>query len=249
MLLVTVIVHEAGHAIAMRRRGVEIEELGIGFSLSKKYRLSFRVPFVPFPVVLTPFLFGAYVRPTEAGAEKMYHMGYKDQAVCYSAGVIMNVIYAAAVVLIGGTIISITEHGRLPNPRLVLIIGGFTAAVVIFRRALSMITPVFGFIFLCIWATYILEPYVAESGLNDPFSFGELVVIGESLAETLAFSAVPSLLIAFFNMIPFIPLDGGHVLGAFFRTHGWVRRSAVYNMSTGIFLLGFLLGRNAWGWF
>lgn len=95
MLLViaaSLLVHELGHALAMRLCGVGVEEirLGIGQALVEKESRS------GVKWSLGPFLFGAYVRPT-AGyrGDSIEYASVPRQVFISAAGVLVNLLVAA----------------------------------------------------------------------------------------------------------------------------------------------------------
>ena len=62
---------------------------------------------------------------------------------------------------------------------------------------------------------------------------------GHNLVDTLFVGIAISISLALFNMVPLVPLDGGKVLAAFFRTKGWHRLRAIYEASTLLMALCF----------
>ncbi len=237
LVLLMVIAHEAGHAIAMLHRKVEVKELGVGLPLGK-LRLTWRPRFLPFPVVLTPFLLGAYVRPTDKGFEHMRSLSYKDQAVISAAGPIMNVIFSA-VLLAGVTAVYTFVPGYDHKRTVIFALVSAAVAIGVFfaRRTISVLMPVISVGIVA----YLVHVFTSEpSGVGGPVVVaGAIAAATTSWLDVIMFGILMSLNLAILNSIPIPPLDGGHIVSAFLRTHKWHRADNVYTVVGTITVLGF----------
>lgn len=238
LLLIALIVHEAGHALAMMRRGIEIQEAGIGLPITGKLKLTFRSRFLPFPIVLTPALLGAYVRPTKKGTERLESMSYRDQAVCSGAGVVMNVVFGGALLCI---VASISVHSSANNQARLLVVsliaGGVAAAAAIFRRAFSRVMPVFGVAGLLLLIFSLID---STENVGGPLTVVSTAASGKSLVDALKMGFVMSISLAYLNVLPLFPLDGGKIVSAFFETRGWKQTNLIFSATTGVVFLGFI---------
>jgi hypothetical protein len=147
LFLLALAVHEVGHAIAMMRRGVEIKEAGLGFPVTGRFKLTFRPKFLPFPITVCPVFIGAYVQPTEKGEEQLDQMSYQDQASCYAAGVIVNLVFGCILLSIGSAL-AVVQPGYAHRHALIILAASVVlgALAAIFRRILSRIMPFLGLV-------------------------------------------------------------------------------------------------------
>lgn len=235
VLIIALILHEAGHAVAMTRRGVEIKAVGLGLPFSKKLRLTLRSRFLPYPFVITPFLLGAYVQPTEKGMEQLKQLSYKDQAVCYTAGIIVNIVSGALVLGVVAMMYQVTGYDEWGRAGWIAVIAGVTALVfVVFRRAVSQILPLLSVTVL------VLLVYLLVGSLNSvggPVAVVEMVTSGSDIRESLWVGGIMSLNLAFLNMLPIVPLDGGRVISSYLDTRGKKRVSVAFQGSTALVAL------------
>jgi Zn-dependent protease len=240
LYVATVIIHEIGHLVAMKQRGVKIEELGIGKPI-RKLKLTFRPKFLPFAVVLGPIPDGAYVLPTKKGYKRLKKMSYEDAAICYSAGVISNIAFAGILALITLPIVLFRES----YTESVILIAVFCIALatVAFRRFVSMVVvPVVGALgFIALIATLV---YLGIVAINTPHtaigSYGFLIH-APTLLEALYFGIGISLLLAVGNMFPNPPFDGNHVLRALLKK--WkLKKRLIENILMILWLSNWVIG-------
>ncbi len=217
-LIFTLVTHEAAHAYEMNKRGVGIHSMGIGYPLGP-LKLTLRSRHLRFPVILGPILIGAYVRPTDEGVEKLNSLSLKDQAVCYAAGVFVNVVFGLSLMLVG-TLLS--------GGNLWIITGALVVSIIIvlLRQYISMVIPLVGLallVFLVILA--ITTP---------PVSGGVFVKIFDDLdlARTLTISGVIMMAVGLMNMAPLVPLDGSKVVSSILEKRGLEKVNNVYMVTT-----------------
>ncbi len=237
VLILALILHEAGHAIAMTRRGVEIKEVGLGLPLGKNLRLTIHTRHLPYPLIVTPFLLGAYVRPTDQGQEQLEQLSYKDQAVCYTAGIIVNIVSGALVLGAVAMMYQVTDYDAWGRAGWIAVIAWATALVfTVFRRVVSQLLPVLSVVVLG------LLVYILVGSLNNiggPVAVVETVTSGRNVRESLWVGGFMSLNLALLNMLPLAPLDGGRVVASYLETRGREKLSYTFENSTVLVLLVF----------
>ena len=203
-LIAAMVVHEAGHAYTMRKRGVEIKEMGIGIPIGK-LRLTLRPRFLPFPLVLSPILLVAYVMPTEKGVETLNSLKYRDQAIISSAGVVLNIIFGVLLALAALVPIYLAEGRDMTLPAILFGIG---LVVTVFYRPISYAMPLIG-VLVTIWL--ISTMIQSLDAVGGPVMMVTMMASSQTLADAVLLGAALSLGLGLFNAMPFIPLDGGRV--------------------------------------
>ncbi|MEW9530603.1 M50 family metallopeptidase [Microbispora sp. NPDC049125] len=204
VLLLAVAIHEAAHAVALRRHKIPIVEAGLGLPFPP--RLIIDSKRLPFTVSVSPWLLGAYVRHSDADVAKAEALPYRERAWWMGAGVVANLVSAFAV----GALAAFFVTGRP------LLGGAYVALVVLFtvlRKAfVAYLMPLVGLVVLGFLVLAFLE---ATSAVTGPV--GTVTAISEQLNSPYdlmrAFFFI-SLGLAFFNMIPLYPVDGGRIAGA-----------------------------------
>ena len=235
LVIVSLVVHEAGHAIAMTRRDVEIQEVGIGIPIGK-LKLTLHPKLLPYPVVIGLLPLGAYVRPSEAGNKQLKAMNYKDQAVCYSAGIIVNVVFGGLLLVVTLICMSFAGEG---HPIVIMATLGLAVIFTVFRRFISLIMPIIGI------ASIILVAYLMVQSLDNVG--GPVALIGiirdssTSWFDVLVMAGVISISIGQFNTLCLIPLDGGRVTQAFFESRGLQKASNIFQNVSFVFFACFFL--------
>lgn len=236
LFIAALVVHEAGHAIAMRRRGIEISEAGLFFPVGKM-RLTIRTKLLPYPLVIGVIPLGAYVKPSEEGQRALEKLSYKDKAICESGGIITNLFFGGVLVAIALFMDNFSkEGGSLIAPFAWLAVS---VVVLVFRRFISVIMPIFGV------ASLMLLIVILAQSMNDvggPVAIVK-VIAGNSatLADALYIGGIISVSIGQFNMTPLFPLDGGHVMSSLFTKWGWKKFAENYQLVTGLAFLAFFV--------
>ena len=237
LLLGAVVVHEAGHAVAMRSRGVEIKEAGLGLPITGRFRLTFRTRFLPFPLVLTPALIGAYVQTSEKGKEQLEELSYRDQAVCYAAGVVSNIVFGGALLCIISLAYAVSPDKNQGRALVIAVIsGGITAVVAVFRRAFSQMVPVFGIAGLGLLVYMLVS---STDSVGGPGAVVAAAASGKDWIEALLLGSAISVSLGYINMLPLMPLDGGQVVSAYLKSRGWNQADTAFSLATTLVFLGF----------
>lgn len=139
----SIFVHELGHFLAARRRGVHVERFSIGFGppiFSWKGRdgVEYRIAWIPFGgYVLLPQLadLGAIEGKSSVDADKLPPVSYSSRMLVFSAGAFFNILFAlllAAIVWVVGQptlsvlrtttignvspVITLADGKKVPNP-------------------------------------------------------------------------------------------------------------------------------------
>lgn len=235
--LASLVVHEAGHALALRKLGIPISSAGLGLMIPPMLRWRRST----FDVTLSPWLLGAYVLPDRRYEAKLEALSYRDSAWYSGAGIIANLILAG---VFGTT--AATVDGHLQSATTV---GAATVAIWVFRRfiAAALLVPI-GIAAAVLTVQGIL--LAARTGASVGI-VGTAQFIGgaSSLHAALITVAVLNAAIALFNSIPLFPLDGGRIADALVRKVWGVRPAAVIqNVGVGLMLLVTLyaVGTDAW---
>lgn len=240
LLIMAIMVHEAGHAIAMMHRGVEIKEAGLGMPITGKLRLTLHLRSLPFPLVITPALIGAYVLPSDRGQRQLETMSYKDRASCYAAGVIMNVAFGAVLVLVSGVVVLMSPAPH-DVPRDLFIMGSAFAIlvlVVVLRRVLSWVLPLLG---TAIMVLLVISFFATPDSIGGPIATVKVAASATSWANALLLGASLSLGLALINMVPMIPLDGGRVMSAMLQSWKLRKINTVYSVVSGLVFTVFIV--------
>jgi membrane-associated protease RseP (regulator of RpoE activity) len=204
LFLLSISAHEVGHALAMKRHGIEIQEiclLGFGPKIT-----SFTLPKIFGTTLVTIRLFplGAFVKPTNTSGFRMLRMSYSGRVDIAGSGVIANILYATILFgiafLINGHILELLFLIPL------LLIG-------LFPRFTSHLVLPLGIFFLIniIWSL-IVSPHESIKGAGSVVMIYQ--IIGKhtvSMSEIFLYAGFLSLAIGGTNCLPFLPLDGGHI--------------------------------------
>jgi membrane-associated protease RseP (regulator of RpoE activity) len=211
--VLTVTLHELGHAVHMRRNGVSIKEicvLGIGPVV-----FEFRLPyFGETPMRVRAIPVGAFVLPDKRGLETIKQASFLARGEIYGAGIVANV--AAAVALFGFAIaISKSNHfeGILIFAACLLGSWGLMQAV----RWISVGLPFIGLGLLAWTAQGLLtgktkaaSTFAGPITISNYFS-NQVHTHPSSVQEGLILGILLSLVLGMGNLFPFMPFDGGHL--------------------------------------
>lgn len=200
LIVLSLVLHEAGHAVAMVRRGVTIKEAGLGLPLPDRLSLLWQPKFLPFPIRITPIPLLAYVEPTEEGNQQIKQMSYKDQASCYAAGVTVNLLFAFG--LLAGVVLYKGNFGLLTYYLAMIVV------VVLLRRIIAMAMPLISLIVTVLVVDALIASHENVMG---PVGIVQVVSDTNGWTEVFVRAAVVSAGFGMFNALPLLPLDGGRV--------------------------------------
>lgn len=204
-IILSLVVHELGHAIEMKKRGIEIEEMGIGIKIPW-LALAFKSTYFDCPVYISPLLLGAYVKPTPAGKKTMEGLDYKDQAIIYGAGVWMNFSFTLFLLIISIFVKPLPMVGAIALSvcLVVILMKNFFCRYVILLIGIASLGLL----------AYIFVSAPIQETVGGPASVFRHASEAKTLAQGLVFSIFISLNLALINCLPFLPLDGGRILRA-----------------------------------
>lgn len=205
-VFLAIIIHELGHLFAMKKCGVEVEEICFGFFPNIFPSISLPAKFIGentnFTISL--LLLGGYVRPSESGQIVMGILPYKDRAIISGSGIIWNLIF-------GFTIYAFYYFWFLQDGlhaiRLLLI----GCLIFLLRKELCRyFFPILGPIVLVAvaWAIFFFLPISSQGG---PVLMVQ-EASGMNVAEAFLFLARLSLGLGISNLFPLAFFDGGRII-------------------------------------
>ena len=232
--LASVSIHELGHAFAMRQCGVTVKSISLlGIPGLGTIRLPIKSRFFPGTNwYVHPLIIGAYVEPEEA---EMQSLSRRDALYIYGMGPLMNILFTLGVAFVCVTVIlAVDIFGRFRGvtppwkmfvmPLVFVGLGTVLTALWYFRRLVCQ------FILLPIgwWLAVTMAYFVFTKGgmpldglsdqIGDIHGAGPKMMDGlpPSIALTIAMAVMLgaglSVLLGLANLIPLVPLDGGHMM-------------------------------------
>lgn len=231
--LLTISIHELGHAWAIRRCNVSIEEISLlGIKLPRVPSLSFAYTFKgarkPTKISVHPFLIGAFVSPSETG---MNRLTTKETAFVYGAGPFVNFVYC----LIAFGLLSITTFS--PGGTIVgAVCFSLAALLIVFRvffcryGVLAIGVVLAGFIL----ASLLTAPAEVSGGMGGPVTIiSEMSNVYQTNASAenqfrgaVYISILVSLILGTTNALPIPPFDGGQIAGVYLSA--WNKKLGMY---------------------
>lgn len=210
LLVVALVAHELNHGLKMRRYGIQIAEVGLGFLIPGLRRFSISIRTSSFVFKINPILLGAYVEPVDKKAIKA--LPYSQQAHIAGAGPIANLMMASVLFFVLYIL-----AWALMGFSWELVVRLFIAILffIIFwkcSRVLSVyVFPVLGLAVagFLIWS--LITFGVGES-LIGPIGIVQLGKSAVNISEILVLGFAISLGLGLINLLPIIPLDGGRIL-------------------------------------
>jgi regulator of sigma E protease len=211
MLAVIIAIHEYGHYLMMRRNGIPVEEFTIGFgpTLIQKQLKSgtwFRVKLI---------WLGGYAKPTDEGAQMIKDASAWARFQIYVGGMLTNATMAFLVFLVFGyatgkvPVIIIPYIKWAPNW-----LWPFLAAFLL-SYGLWLATP---FLVVGMLIKMGMAFFAQAAGPIGIFQMGHEMATRSATPAQLTSSlllmfAMINSAIAGFNLMPLLPLDGGHLFG------------------------------------
>lgn len=229
--------HEAGHALAMRRHGIPIEEAGLGLPFAPRVVLP-ATRRRPFRLSLSPWILGAYVRPAQTHADRLDALPYRDRAWIYGAGIAVNAVTGCAI----GAVLNTTNHDWIRA-------AVFAAIAIVITAQPQQ---------FCAYAAPALSvPAIAVLALSLPSTVGHpsgpvgtaQALHTSSLLAAASTTAGIALALAIFNLLPFFPFDGGRIVGDLAKRWGG-ERAGVFSERAGavlaLSLVTYCVGGDLW---
>jgi len=208
LFYITLAVHELGHYLLLRRYGVPVSVVAFG---GPPWVLRFRVGETEFRLGLL-FLF-AYVQP-------------KGEGSIYDTRLPLPPLKAVAVFLAGPLANLLIA---LPGVAGMLLLGGFEMLL----RLGAALSKLPGLILSESFRMLTFQSEVGKVGIATSIGYvSEVLAKGDPLLFLGIFVAL-NVAVAFFNLLPMPPLDGGQALLHLFPEKPWVKR-----LEVGLTLLG-----------
>jgi membrane-associated protease RseP (regulator of RpoE activity) len=239
LLELSVIVHELGHAFAMRQCGVRVVRISLfgfpslGFiSVPVTIRLPIRARWLPDTEwVIHPLLpLGAYVVPHE---QDTAHLSRAQDLYISGMGPLTNLVFGLA--LIGLTVGIVPEwfvtQGSAASA---LLLAGLLISIIaamgalwryrlFFCRRLLLAVGIVSLVLLVVIITgmthaermHLLAGFGFLTSIKDFYIWSQAVAsygVKDIMAYTLVMSGGLSIALGAFNLIPLLPLDGGHMM-------------------------------------
>jgi len=208
-LIIAVAVHELGHALAMRSRGVDIEECGLGWPIGSlpclfQCQLPGKYSRTTFKVHL--FLLGAYVKPTTYGLILKERLPLKDKAIIMGAGVLANIMLSLFL-----NMVLTMKSGSIAGVGVYI----FLLALVWLGRVWfsRFLVPLAGLFVMYLLISGILQaPTESVAG-----PVGIVDIVGKSIGELSLWTFINTVSFISFclgsmNVLPLPPLDGGVIV-------------------------------------
>ena len=211
LVILSLCIHEAGHAVAMMKRGITIQKAGLGIPVPR-LTLTLHPGFLPFPVLLSPLMLGAYVESAPQDSKRIEALPMRDKAAIYGAGIVANLLFGMVLVMIA-ILITLTKTQNLMWHILSLIsIVGLTAAIWFGRHFFERwIVPVIGVLQVIVISWIILSTSVSDGDILGPIGLAQMTY-SVTLVSSLVISGAISISIGLTNMLPIVPLDGGRIV-------------------------------------
>lgn len=185
ILALLVLVHELGHYVVGRRSGIAVAEFAIGWG---PRIFGVRRAGTLWTVRILPL--GGYVRWAEEGPGNFLAVSARARALALIAGPVANLLVTPLLLAV--------LYGAVQG-------GGLTGLWQAVTGTGHMILW---------WFTMVAELFHGEAVLSGPVAVTQVTAtaVASGLAQALAYSALWSLNLALFNLLPVPGLDGGRLL-------------------------------------
>jgi membrane-associated protease RseP (regulator of RpoE activity) len=233
LFLGTVIAHEAGHFVSMRRAGIRIHSAGIGFPFPPTFTV-YRKKRPDGGVTkfqLSPWVLGAFVRAEEEDEKRIDTLPYRQFAWIMGSGVMINVVLGL-VLLSFGALLSGNWNG--------FVLYNLIAVVLWLARKLftAYVVPVIGLPMLAL-STWGLVAAVQDRSQIGIVGWGEVFSWATDIRMAVLLAGALSLLLGLANMVPLFPFDGGRIFSRVLMNLGASRRTAtIFEAVTSVLALG-----------
>ncbi len=221
LLVANLAVHEAAHALALKKMGGRIQAAGLGLPLPPQLVLKPRGRRT-FSLTLSPWLIGAYVIPDHQSERLIEDAPYWQRAWFAGAGVVANLLVGLA----GLALLTAIAGNWLAA----LAWAGAGVTVWLARKVITFLLPLFGIVAL-IFLAYILVVSVGEP--QGPVGLA-VNLAAESGREVLTYTIALSMALAIVNCIPIYPFDGGRVADAALLHVAGEQVARTFRVATGI---------------
>ncbi len=219
LAIISIAIHELGHAFAMRRMGIRIKEISL-FGFGPRI-LSFRFErfFPGSEVTLRSIPLGAFVEARESSYRRFKrNSSFAEEAYISGAGPVANLWFGAF--LISAAIVTRALEGEtLLEIHWVVLSFGFVLSVPFLffkvREWVSKALPILGVLVLVAFLSWIPNPGNLYAEVGGPVMIVQIFSGVSSLRDALFWGGLVSLDLALLNALPLGPLDGGGVTSSF----------------------------------
>lgn len=201
--LIAMVIHEYAHYRALRSDKIPVIEAGLGLGLWPVLR----IPYRGVTWTLSPWLLGAYVKPSAADFEKMEKSTpYHNLAWHYGAGVWANFVLAfgafMAASLLSGHYLRSAVWAALAVA-LWVFRRGFAAYVQPALAPLALASLIYGL---------ALSWSQGKTGLGFAGTDAMVTTSGSPAFQIVSTIGTASLVVAVINLLPFFPMDNGRTI-------------------------------------
>jgi membrane-associated protease RseP (regulator of RpoE activity) len=201
LVYASVVAHEIAHAVAMRRLGIRVAEVGLGLRIWPRVTLP-ATPRRPFALSMSPWLVTAFVRAHDEDEVRIRTMAYRDSAWIFGAGIWTNIGF-------GTTALAVAE---LVQERWVSAVAFAVLTTLLWsvrRGFAAYVLPVLVLPMTGLFGWVVVDMFRHPSS---EFTGNLADVLPSSPSAALTTAAVVSLALGFGNVMPFAPLDGGRIV-------------------------------------
>lgn len=204
LLCLSVSMHELGHAFAMRKYGIEIQEICLlGLGGPKLFSFRLRKLFGETPITVRAFIFGGFVKPTYFGNLRVYCIDYDKAGHIYGGGIAINFLLGAFLLLTHSII-----EGRF-DPGMTWMMAGLFALGILPRYTFRLY-PILGLYLLVSIFNNLMSN--TANVVSSSSSVINLSRESTSISEMLRLGGLISLFLGIINCIPILPSDGGKII-------------------------------------
>lgn len=218
IIIIALITHELAHALEMRRKGIEIGQIGLGISIPRITYYFYDRWIFKCPIAISPILLMAYVMPSTDGFNKITTLNYKDQADIYGAGPWINFVLACILFIL----INIIEPSKIFTLYFII---PFSLMLIFKKIFCRYVLPIIGIITMIYVMNTIFQGLFGVDKLEDAVGGPVMIVktinkFSTNLRTALLAGALISTSLGAFNAIPLGMLDGGKIITAAFQHFG-----------------------------
>ena len=201
LVIISLGVHEAAHAVAMMKRGIKIEKAGLG------------IPVRYLTLTVRPNLLGAYVMPESGEDERIAEMPPGDQIAIYGAGIVANILFGMGLV-VAEMLMHLFVTKQFAAQLLYILAVTAVAVAVWFGRHFfeRWIVPVLGILQLGLIVWLIFSSPISSGNMAGPIGVAQMTY-SLTFSWAVFVAGVISFSIGITNTLPLIPLDGGRIAG------------------------------------
>lgn len=192
-----------------------LSEIGLGFPIPHVPHLRCKVKRKndePLAICLHPLILGAYVKMPDKEKAHIEIMPYQDQSYIFGAGILANLIFAGALLMMADLLFSSMSFAKLFTDWYFLLVAGITFLLIVGRRFFcKYLIVVMGaaMVVLIIWSV-TKDPLKSMSG---PVGIVRMAsYLSKSFGTAVKMAAIVSLALGTCNALPLVPLDGGLIV-------------------------------------